>query len=108
MTGVQILITIAVISLGTVVTRFLPFLLFPSGKPASAFVLRLQYLLPCAAIGMLVVYCLKDVNFSGIERWAPQLISVAVTAAVHLFKKNTLISIAAGTLCCMLLMQFVF
>ena len=64
--------------------------------------------LPAAIFGMLVVYCLKNVDIAGGSHGLPELISLAVLTALHLWRKNMLLSIAAGTVCYMLLVQFVF
>ena len=101
MTTAQSLITIGIIALGTVFTRFLPFWLFPKGKPAPRIVAYLGKVLPCAVMGLLVVYCLKDVQ-------PAELIAVAATAGLHVWKKNTLLSVGVGTVLYMLLVQLVF
>ncbi len=104
----QRIIIIAVVSVGTMLTRFLPFLLFPQGKPTPKYIRYLGKVLPASVFGLLVVYCLKNVSvFSG-SHGIPELIAIAVTAALHLRKKQMLLSIAGGTLCYMLLVQLVF
>lgn len=104
----QRIIIIAVVSVGTMLTRFLPFLLFPQGKPTPKYIRYLGKVLPPAVFGLLVVYCLKNVSvFSG-SHGIPELIAIAVTAALHLWKKQMLLSIAGGTICYMLLVQLVF
>lgn len=104
----QRIIIIAVVSVGTMLTRFLPFLLFPQGKPTPKYIRYLGKVLPASVFGLLVVYCLKNVSvFSG-SHGMPELIAIAVTAALHLWKKQMLLSIAGGTLCYMLLVQLVF
>lgn len=108
MTTVQALITIALCTLATMLTRFLPFLLFPAGKPTPKFVRYLGHALPPAVFSMLVVYCLKDVQITAGSHGLPELIAISVVAALHLWKKQTLLSIAGGTLVYMLLVQFVF
>ena len=108
MTAAQQLITIGMVVLGTLVTRFLPFLLFPAGRPTPRYVQYLGKALPPAALGLLVVYCLKDVDFTGGSHGLPELISMALVTALHVWRRNTLLSIAAGTVCYMLLAQFVF
>ena len=100
--------------LGTVLTRFLPFLLFPAakpGKPARPTPPYIQYLgrfLPAAALGLLVVYGLKDVQLLAGSHGLPELISLAVLTGLHLWKRNMLLSIAGGTACYMLLLHLVF
>ena len=108
MTVAQQIITIAVIALGTMLTRFLPFLLFPAGRPTPKYIRYLGKYLPAAVFGLLVIYCLKDIDVFSSSHGIPELISVAVTAGVHLWKRNMLLSIAVGTVCYMLLVQFVF
>lgn len=108
MTPVQQFITIAVIVLGTMSTRFLPFLLFPADKPTPAYVRYLGRVLPPAVFGLLVVYGLKDVSLLSGSHGLPEAMAIAVVVGLHLWKRQTLLSIAAGTVCYMLLVQFVF
>ena len=108
MTQVQQLLTIAVVSLGTILTRFLPFLIFPAGKPVPKYVKYLGKVLPGAVFGMLVIYCLKGVSVMTAPYGIPEAIAVLVVIGLHLWKKQTLLSIAGGTAVYMLLVQFVF
>ncbi|MGN1195433.1 MAG: branched-chain amino acid transporter permease [Acutalibacteraceae bacterium] len=108
MTVSQQIITIAAVVLATVLTRFLPFLVFPQDKPTPKFIKYLGDALPPAIFGMLVIYCLKDVDVFSSSHGIPELISVAVTAVIHILKRNMLLSIAVGTVSYMLLVQFVF
>lgn len=108
MTTTQRIITIAVIVLGTMLTRFLPFLVFPAGKPTPKYIQYLGKVLPSAAFGMLVVYCLKNVSILSGSHGLPELISIAVVVLLHLWKRQMLLSIAGGSICYMLLVQFVF
>ena len=64
--------------------------------------------LPCAIMGMLVVYCLKDISFLRSPYGLPELIACCVVAALHVWKRNSLLSIGGGTVCYMLLIQLVF
>lgn len=108
MTITQQIITIAMVVLGTMFTRFLPFLLFPAGRPTPHYIQYLGKVLPAAVFGLLVVYCLKNVNvFSG-SYGIPEFISIGVVIALHLWKRQMLLSIVGGTVCYMLLVQFVF
>lgn len=107
MTEVQSAITIGAVVLGTMATRFLPFLVFPKGKTPPKFVQYLGKVLPCAAIGLLVVYCFKDVASSG-TYGIPEILSVLLIIVLHKWKKNTLLSIGGGTALYMLLVQTVF
>lgn len=104
----QQIITIAVVVFGTMVTRFLPFLVFPAGKETPPFVQYLGKVLPPAVFGMLVVYCLKSVDWLSGSHGAPELISIALVVFLHAWKRQMLLSIAAGTICYMLLVQLVF
>ena len=107
-TSAQIMITILALTAGTVATRVLPFLIFPAGKPVPAFIDRLQTLLPSAVIGLLAVYCLRSVNVLAGTRGMPELVAIAALALVHIWRGNTLLSIAAGTAAYMVLVQFIF
>lgn len=108
MTLTQQIITIAMVVLGTMLTRFLPFLLFPAGKPTPKYIQYLGNVLPPAVFGMLVVYCLKNVSiFTGYHA-IPEMLSIVLVVLLHLWKRQMLLSIAGGTICYMLLVQFVF
>jgi len=104
----QTLIIIAILAFGTMLTRFLPFILFPNAESAPRYVHYLGKMLPAAAIGLLVVYCLRYVNFTVAPRGIPEVVAISAVVALHIWKKNTLISIASGTVIYMLLVQFVF
>ena len=101
-----LLITVAV--LVTMSTRFLPFLIFGEKRKTPPVIEYLGTVLPCAIMGMLVVYCLKDVSFVSAPFGLPELISCVVVAALHVWKRNSLLSIGGGTVCYMLLVQLVF
>lgn len=104
----QKLLTILIIVLGTMLTRFLPFLLFPAGKPTPKVVGYLGRVLPSAVFGLLIVYCLKNVSFFSGSFGLPEIISIALVVVLHLWKRQMLLSIGGGTVCYMLLVQFVF
>lgn len=108
MTLTQRLVTIALCALATMLTRFLPFLLFSSRHPTPKYVRYLGRALPPAIFGMLVVYCLKNVSIVSGSHGLPELIAIAVTVGLHLWKRQTLLSIAGGTIAYMLLIQLVF
>lgn len=107
MTITQQIITVAVVVLGTMTTRFLPFLIFPEGKEPPAVITYLGTVLPYAVIGLLVVYCLKDVPGSG-HYGIPELIAILFIVALHKWKKSTLLSIGGGTVLYMVLVQTIF
>lgn len=108
MTLTQQIITVVMVVLGTMATRFLPFFVFPADKPTPKYVQYLGKMLPSAALGLLVIYCFKDVSFAGGSHGIPELISVAAVVILHLWKRQMLLSIAGGTILYMLLVQFVF
>lgn len=108
MTLSQKIITIAAVVAATMLTRFLPFILFPVGKPTPKYIKYLGRVLPPAVFGMLVVYSLKSVNVLSGSHGVPELIAVAATVVIHAAKKQMLLSIAGGTIIYMLLVQFVF
>ena len=108
MTLTQQIITIAIVVLGTMLTRFLPFLLFPAGKPTPKYVRYLGKVLPPAVFGMLVINCLKNVSIFTGSHAIPEMLSIALVVALHLWKRQMLLSIAGGTVCYMLLVQLVF
>ena len=102
------ILLVAVVALVTIGLRFLPFLIFGENRTTPPIIVYLGQILPFAIIGMLVVYCLKDVTITAAPYGIPELIGCAVVALLHLWKRNTLLSIGAGTVCYMLLIQFVF
>ena len=101
-----LLIVVAV--LVTAATRFIPFLIFGEKRKTPPIIEYLGTVLPCAIMGMLVVYCLKDVSFLKGSYGIPELIACVVVAALHVWKRNSLLSIGGGTVCYMLLVQLVF
>ncbi|WP_420799771.1 branched-chain amino acid transporter permease [Paenibacillus mesophilus] len=108
MTFMERMITIGMVVLGTMITRFLPFLIFPSGRPVPTYVQYLGKVLPSAALGLLVIYSIKDVNFISGSHGVPEMISIAITACLHIWKRNMFISIVSGTLVYMFLIQYIF
>ena len=108
MTTLQMLLTIGVVALGTMTTRFLPFLLFPACRPTPKYVRYLGKVLPYAVIGLLVIYCFKDVSLTAAPHGLPEGIAVLAVAGAHLWKRNMLLSIGVGTVLYMLLVQLVF
>lgn len=108
MTITQQIITIGLVVLGTMVTRFLPFIIFPAGKPTPKYIQFLGKFLPSAVFGLLVIYCLRDVSLLSGSHGLPELISIVVVIALHYWKRQMLLSIAGGTVCYMLFVQFIF
>ncbi len=108
MTITEQVITIAMCTLGTMATRFLPFLVFRSDKPTPKYIQYLGKVLPGAIFGMLIVYCLRSVSVTEYSWGLPELIAGAATVGLHLLKRKMLLSIAGGTVIYMLLVQFVF
>ena len=108
MTMTEQVITIIMVILGTMITRFLPFLIFPAGKPTPKYIQYLGKVLPSAALGMLVIYCLKNVNLLSGNHGLPELIAITLVVALHFWKRQMLLSIAAGTVCYMLMVQRIF
>ena len=108
MTDTFVIATIAVCALVTALLRFLPFLIFGENRKTPEVIAYLGQVLPFAIMGMLVVYCLKDVSFFGAPFGIPEAIGCAVVAGLHIWKRNTLLSIGAGTVVYMLLVQFLF
>ena len=103
--GYSILV-IAVAAGCTILTRFLPFIIFGS-RPLPKWLKYLGGILPAAIMGTLVVYCLKDTAFTSLSGWMPQLAAGAVTALLHIWKHNTFLSISVGTVLYMVLIRVI-
>ena len=101
-------IMILIIALVTAALRFIPFLIFNGNKPIPKFVEYLGRVLPYSIMAMLVVYCLKGISFRKAPFGLPEIISVVIVVVLHIWKRNTLLSIIGGTVCYMLLIQFIF
>ena len=99
---------IAVVALVTIALRFLPFVIFRGSKPTPAYVAYLGKVLPYAIMGMLVVYCLRNVDLAAAPHGAPEFIACLIVAGLHLWKRSTLLSIIGGTASYMLMVQLVF
>lgn len=102
------ILTIAVTAICTFSTRLIPFALFGTRDKPPAIVSYLGKVLPPAVMAILIIYCLKDVDFNSANSIMPQLISIAVVVLLHLWKRNNLLSIGVGTVCYMVLIQYVF
>ena len=108
MTLTQQIITIALCVLGTMTTRFLPFIVFRENKETPAFIQYIGKFLPSAVFGMLVIYCLKNVNIIQGNHGIPECLAIIVTCVLHILKRQMLVSIAGGTIFYMLLLHFIF
>ena len=98
---------IAVTALVTIALRFLPFIIF-KGKTTPKLIVYLGKVLPYSIMAMLVVYCLKGISFAAAPFGLPEIIAGSVVAVLHLWKRNTLLSIVVGTVLYMVLIQVVF
>lgn len=98
-------ITVVIVVVGTLFTRFLSFLVFPSGKQAPPFVLFLGKALPASVMGMLVVYTFKDTTILAYPYGIPTAIACVITIGLHIWKRNMLLSIAVGTIVYMVMVQ---
>ena len=108
MTLTEEILTVAAAVVATILTRSLPFVLLGNKPETPPFIRYLGKVLPCAVFAMLIVYCLRDVDWSANPHGLPEMSAIAVTVALHLFKRQMLLSIAGGTAFYMLLVQFVF
>lgn len=108
MDNLHSVLIVIVAALVTMATRFAPFLLFGEKRKTPEIVTYLGQVLPYAIMGMLVIYCLKDVDITAAPFGVPELLGCAVVAVLHIWKRNSLLSIGAGTVAYMLLVQFVF
>ena len=108
MSNVHAMLVVAVAGIVTIALRFLPFLIFGGDRKTPAYITYLGKVLPYAIMAMLVVFCLKNVSLVSAPYGLPELISCAMVVLLHVWKRNTLISIIGGTVCYMVLVQLVF
>ena len=108
MSDTHAVLTIAVCAVVTAALRFLPFVIFGENRKTPEVITYLGKVLPFAIMGMLLVYCLKDISFTGAPFGIPEILGCAAVAGLHVWKRNTLLSIGVGTVCYMLLVQLVF
>ena len=104
----QQIVIIGIVVFGTMLTRFLPFLIFGRKKEAPKYIQYLGKVLPAAVFGLLVVYCLKDINLFTGSHGIPEAIAIFVVVLLHVWKRQMLLSIAGGTVCYMVLLQVFF
>ena len=103
-----VFLMVLVMSAVTALLRFLPFLIFGGKRKTPEYIMWLGKVLPYAIMGMLVVYCLRNMSFAHAPHGIPEIIACVLVAALHVWKRNSLISIGGGTVCYMLLVQLVF
>ncbi|KPU44432.1 branched-chain amino acid transport protein (AzlD) [Oxobacter pfennigii] len=108
LTPIQTFIIICMVTIGTIITRFLPFIIFQGTKSNNSYISYLGQVLPYSAIGLLVVYCLKSVNFKSHAYGIPEAVAIIFIILLHYWKENTLLSIGVGTVIYMVLVQAVF
>ena len=108
MNNTYVLAMVAVSALVTAALRFAPFLIFGKGKQTPPIITYLGKVLPFAIMGMLVVYCMKDVSLLRAPFGVPELLGCFIVALLHIWKRNTLLSIGVGTVSYMLMVQFLF
>jgi branched-subunit amino acid transport protein AzlD len=107
-TSFQLFLFFGLISLGTIFTRALPFIIFPENKRIPKYIKYLSDILPYTIIGMLVIYCLKDISITSSPYALPELISIVSIIVLHQWKKNSLLSIGLGSAIYILLLRYVF
>lgn len=105
MNSSQAVMVILVATVFTMLTRFLPFLIFGKNKETPPYISYLGRVLPYAIMGMLVVYCLKGTSFLALSGWAPSAIAVVAVVLLHVWKRNSLLSILGGTVIYMILLR---
>lgn len=108
LTGIQTLCIIIAVAGGTMITRFSPFLLFPDSKEPPQIISYLGKVLPASMMGLLVVYCLKQVSVLQSPYGLPEFLSILFIVVLHKWKSNVLLSIGGGTVLYMLLVQMIF
>ena len=108
MSNTYVLSMVAVAAVVTAGLRFIPFLIFGKGRQTPPVVTYLGKVLPFAIMGMLVVYCMKDVSFLSAPFGIPELLGCAIVALLHIWRRNTLLSIGVGTVAYMLMVQWIF
>lgn len=108
MNNMHSIMLVAVIAGITMLLRFLPLWVFGNNKQTPKLIQYLGKVLPYAIMGMLVVFCLKGVSLQSAPHGVPELIACSIVVGLHVWKRNTLISIVGGTVCYMVLVQLVF
>lgn len=104
----HLVLLVLVMAVVSYLLRAFPFIVFSGNKETPKYVTYLGKVLPFAIIGMLVIYCVKDISFSEIGSFVPYIVSGTIVVLLHIWRRNTLLSIVCGTLSYMALVQFVF
>ncbi len=104
----QAILLIIVVSVVTIILRFLPFIIFNGKKEPPKIITYLGSILPFSVMAMLVVYCFKDISITNFSFGLPEVIAGIIVILLHIWKKNTLLSVISGTIVYMLLIQFIF
>ena len=108
MSKIQQFVIILIVAFATMITRFLPFIVFPANKETPSYIKYLGNVLPAAVLGLLVVYSLKDVSIFNEFHSLPEAISIAIILILHFFRMHMILSISAGTILYMFLVQIIF
>jgi len=103
----DIFFSIALMAVITALIRFLPFIIFQNDKTTPEIIKNLGKVLPYAIISMLVIFCLKSVDFKGPSHGLPELFSILVIVLIHFWKKNTILSILTGTICYVVIVNYI-
>ena len=102
------MLIILVMGLVTFATRLLPVLIFGRGKKVPDYIMYLGKVVPYTAMGLLIVYCLKDVSIFGESHAIPEIIALAIVSGTYLWKRNTILSVVVGTIAYMIMVQLIF
>ncbi|MCI5723325.1 MAG: AzlD domain-containing protein [Erysipelotrichaceae bacterium] len=105
MNNTPFVILVLIMALSVQLTRFLPFLIFGKNKDVPKIVEYFGKVLPAATMGLLVIYCFKDVDYSSISSILPTVLASITVIAIHLWKRNTIVSISVGTIIYMILLR---
>ena len=108
MTDIHAMLIILVIGLATLLTRILPVLIFGRGEKVPGYIVYLGKVVPYTAMGLLIVYCLRDVSFLEGSHGLPEIIALAVVSISYIWKRNAILSVVIGTVLYMFLLQMVF
>lgn len=108
MPNTYLIFAVLIASFVTLLLRFLPFLIFGENRKTPELIVYIGRMLPGAVMAMLVVYCLKDTNLLVVSNLVPRLLALLIVVGSYVWKRNTLLSIVAGTICYMAFVQLVF